>query len=68
MEQAECYAHQWDILRARGNYEVLLAAPEVDVIYHPLPNHLHAEWTIRALQAGKRVLFESARTGQAVTL
>lgn len=55
---AEAYAREWDIPRAYGNYEDLLNDPEIDIIYNPLPNHLHAEWTIRALKAGKYVLCE----------
>jgi predicted dehydrogenase len=55
---AEAYAREWGIPRAHGSYEALLHDPNVDVIYNSLPNHLHADWTIRALHAGKHVLCE----------
>jgi xylose dehydrogenase (NAD/NADP) len=57
-DSADAYAREWNIPRAHGSYEALLNDPEIDVIYNPLPNHLHTEWTIKALQAGKHVLCE----------
>jgi predicted dehydrogenase len=56
--KAEAAARQLGIPRAHGSYEALLADPEIDAIYNPLPNHLHVPMTVAAAKAGKHVLCE----------
>ena len=55
---ASAYAAKWEIPRAFDSYEAMLASDEIDAVYIGLPNHLHAEWTVRALEQGKHVLCE----------
>ena len=56
--KAEEPARTLGIEKVYGSYEELLADPQIDVIYNPLPNHLHVPWTIKAAEAGKHVLCE----------
>jgi predicted dehydrogenase len=58
LARAQAVAAQFGIAKAYGTYRELLADKDVDVIYNPLPNHLHVPWSIRALDAGKHVLCE----------
>ena len=66
--RAQAYATEHGIERAHGSYEELLADDELDAVYIPLPNGMHHEWTLNAIEAGKHVLVEkpySRRAGEA---
>jgi D-xylose 1-dehydrogenase (NADP+, D-xylono-1,5-lactone-forming) len=68
LERASSQASELGVPRALGSYEELLADPDVDAVYVSLPNSMHVDWSVRALEAGKHVLCEKpmARSVEAV--
>lgn len=58
LDSAVAYAREWEIEQAFASYDEMLNSGAIDAVYNPLPNHLHAEWSIKAMRAGKHVLCE----------
>ena len=64
--RAESFATKHGIEKVHSSYDELIADPSIEAIYNPLPNALHAEWTLKALAAGKHVLCEKPFTSNEV--
>jgi predicted dehydrogenase len=61
-QRAQAFAKKHGLAKAHASYDALINDPDINAIYNPLPNGLHAEWTLRALEAGKHVLCEKPFT------
>ena len=57
-ERARGFARETGVLTAFGSYEAMLESTEIDAVYNPLPNGLHSDWSVRAMECGKHVLCE----------
>ncbi|MCU1454992.1 MAG: binding oxidoreductase [Acidimicrobiales bacterium] len=64
-DRAQAFATKHGIPKVHDSYDALIADPDIDAVYNPLPNGLHASWTMAALEAGKHVLCEKPFTSNA---